>query len=339
MSKKILVLGATGAMGKYLVPQLSDCGYSVDAVSLDKNANDFPHVRNITGNALDWLFLDQLLQNRYDAIIDFMMYGTTDLPRFLPYLLQATDHYIFLSSYRVYDNKEIPIRETSPRLLDSSENIVLRNSEDYAIYKARGENIIRAAPQKNWTIVRPAITYSLMRYQLVTLEAPNTVGRAFAGKPVLLPEAAKQIQGTMSWAGDVAAMIRHLLFRENALGETFSVSTAEHHSWGEIADYYKEICGLEAIWIDRDDYIRILDPEPHNYWARWQLEYDRLFDRIMDNSKILKATGMKQKDLMPLFQGLEKEISRCPRDHRWPVNERMDEYIKNNLQASYFNFN
>ena len=327
MTKKILVSGATGAMGKYLVPLLSACGYSVDAVSLDKTDNELPNVRNITGNAMDWDFLGELLKNRYDAIVDFMIYGTTDLARFLPYLQQATDHYIYLSSYRVYDNKEIPIRESSPRLLDSSENIALRNSEDYSIYKARGENIIRAFPKKNWTIIRPAITYSLMRYQLVTLEAPNTVGRAFAGKSVLLPEQARNIQGTMSWAGDVATMISRLLFNEKAFGETFSVCTADHHSWGEIADYSKEICGLDAIWIDKEDYIPILDPEPHNYWSRWQLEYDRMFDRIMDNSKILKVTGMSQKDLMPLYQGLEREISRCPRDYCWPVNQLMDDYI------------
>ena len=34
--KKVLVLGATGAMGKYLVPRLADMGYRIDAVALDK---------------------------------------------------------------------------------------------------------------------------------------------------------------------------------------------------------------------------------------------------------------------------------------------------------------
>ena len=33
--KKVLVLGATGAMGMYLVPELVSMGYQVDAVSLD----------------------------------------------------------------------------------------------------------------------------------------------------------------------------------------------------------------------------------------------------------------------------------------------------------------
>ena len=35
MSKKVLVLGSSGAMGQYIVPYLANMGYSVTAVSLD----------------------------------------------------------------------------------------------------------------------------------------------------------------------------------------------------------------------------------------------------------------------------------------------------------------
>ena len=58
-------------------------------------------------------------------------------------------------------------------------------------------------------------------------------------------------------------------------------------------------------------------------------EYDRLFDRIMDNSKVLQATGMTQDSLTKLYDGLAREIARCPKDHPWPANERMDEYLEN----------
>lgn len=326
--RKVLVLGATGAMGQYLVPELAAMGYRIDGVSIDDRKNNIPNVNYIKANAKDRTVVRQLLENRYDGIVDFMIYSSGELPYFLPLLLDHADHYIYLSSYRVYDDKEHPVKETSPRLIDSSDNILLRNSDDYSIYKARGENMIRSLPHRNWTIVRPAITYSFMRYQLVTLEAPNTVGRAFAGKKAVLPEQAKNVQATMSWAGDVAKMIACLLFNEKACGETFTVSTAEHHTWGEIAGYYNDICGLEAVWVDKEDYIRILDPDRYSPGARWQLEYDRLFDRVIDNSKILAATGMKQSDLAPLYDGLKKEIVRCPRDIQWGGNERMDAYLK-----------
>ena len=327
MEKKVLVLGATGAMGKYLVPYLAEGGYTVDAVSLDESHTPFPNVRDIRGNAKDKTFLEELLANRYDGVVDFMIYRTADLAYHLPLMLANTGHYIYLSSYRVYDNKEHPVRETSPRLLDTGNNIILRNSDDYSIYKARGENIVRTFPKEKWTIVRPAITYSLMRYQLVTHEAPDTVGRAFAGKKVVLPEQAREVQATMSWAGDVARMIAGLLFNDRARGETFSVCTSEHRTWGEIADYYKDICSLDAVWVDQEDYLRIINSDFLACYVRWQLEYDRLFDRIMDNSKVLSATGMKQESLTKLYDGLKCEIARCPRDVAWPVNAAMDEYL------------
>lgn len=325
--KKVLVLGATGAMGQYLVPLLAEAGYQVDAVSLDDNKSEYPNVDCIKANAKERDVLRRFLENGYDGIVDFLIYPTSELAGVLPLLLDCTEHYIYLSSYRIYDNKEHPIKETSPRLIDTADDLILRNSDDYSIYKARGENILRALPRRNWTVIRPAITYSLMRYQLVTLEAGNTVGRAFAGKAVVLPEQAKNVQATMSWAGDVARMIAGLLFNEKAVGETFTVATSEHRTWGEIADYYTDICNLKAVWADKEDYLRIFSPDPYFLNARWQLEYDRLFDRIIDNSKVLAATGMKQAELTPLYDGLKKEIARCPKNTQWHGNERMDAFL------------
>jgi len=327
--KEILVLGATGAMGKYLVPLLADSGAAVDAVALDKSPVEISGVNSIVGDFLhDDEFRRRLLGKPYDAIVDFMIYGTSLAAGRLPELVRNTGHYIYLSSYRVYADREHPIRESSPRLIDVSEDELLRNSDDYSIHKARGENILRSFARRNWTIVRPAITYSLRRYQLVTLEASNTVGRALSGKPVVLPEQARGVQGTMSWAGDVARMIAGLLFNDRAFGEAFTVSTSEHHTWEEIAGYYESICGLKAVWVDAEDFLRVRNPRPATQNDRWQLVYDRLYDRIIDNTKILDTVGAAQSELKPLYAGLEYEISRCPRDVVWKDNPVMDDYLK-----------
>ncbi|MBO5958946.1 MAG: hypothetical protein J6Q65_02370, partial [Lentisphaeria bacterium] len=216
--------------------------------------------------------------------------------------------------------------------LDCSPDLQFRHSDDYSVYKARGEHFVRQSSRKNWSIIRPAITYSRMRYQLVTLEMINTVLRAKAGKKVILPEQAKDVPATMTWAGDVANMIAHILFNGKAVGEDYSVSTAEHRTWGEIADYYKDLCGLNAVWVDKEDYLKIITPNPYlRFHARWQLEFDRLQPRIMDNRKILDLCGLKQSDLMPLYDGLKYEIGRCPENLSLPPNDRdlrMDEYLK-----------
>ena len=324
--KRVLVLGATGAMARYMIPYLAERGCRIDGVALDA-AEDRPNVHYIRGNAKDPAVRAEYLSRHYDAIVDYLTYRSFDLPSVLPRLLDSTDHYIFLSSGRVYDNLEIPVRETSPRLIDTSKDPMLLNSDDYCIYKARGENLLASRERKNWTVVRPATTYSYLRYQLVTLEAADTVGRAFAGKAAVLPEQARNKPATLSWGGDAGRMIGELLFHEESLGETFNINSAEHHTWQEIADYYTDICGLRCVWVDKEDYLKILNPDPYAVGTRWQLEYARLFDRIVDNSKVLAVTGMKQSDMMPLYDGLKREIERTPKDYPWPNNQRMDDYL------------
>jgi len=97
---------------------------------------------------------------------------------------------------------------------------------------------------------------------LVTLEAHLVVARAMRGLPVVLPKEAISVQGTMSWAGDVAKMMSRLLFNPAAYLERFTLATAEHHAWGEIAGFYKEIIGLKCVWADTEDYLKIMGSSP-----------------------------------------------------------------------------
>ena len=331
--KTVLVLGASGAMGRYIVPQLAQMGYSVDAVSLDAPdpALDPPGVRRIQGNAKDGAFLDSLLARNYDGIVDFMIYPTVELAMKLPRMAASCGHYVYLSSYRVYDGKDVPVREDSRLLLDTADDPLIRFSDDYSIYKARGERILRALGRRNWTIIRPSITFSTYRYQLVTLEAPIVVGRSDRSKAVVLPETARNVQGTLTWAGDNARFIARLLFNDRAVGEAFTVATAEHHTWGEMAEIYASLRGLKAVWAPEEDFLRIVEPNPWNPHAAWQLRTDRLFDRVIDNSKVLAATGLAQSDLMPTAKGLETELAKVPRDYEWRGYEgasaRMDDWL------------
>ena len=335
--KKILVLGASGAMGRYIVPELAKMGHSVVAVSLDAPdpALDPPGVSRIQGNAKEEEFLAPLLARNYDAIVDFMIYPTAELASKLPRMAASTGHYVYLSSYRVYDGKDVPVREDSRLLIDTADDPLIRFSDDYSIYKARGERILRSLGRRNWTIIRPSITFSTYRYQLVTLEAPLVVGRTDCGKAVVLPETARNVQGTLTWAGDNARFIARLVLNDRAIGEAFTVATAEHHTWGEIAELYASLRGLKAVWAPEEDFLRILDPRPWIPYSAWQLRTDRLFERVIDNSKVLAATDLTQADLMPLNKGLEMELAKVPRDFEWRgyegANERMDAWLATNV--------
>ena len=203
--------------------------------------------------------------------------------------------------------------------------------EDYSLIKARGEDILTSSSFDNYTMIRPAITFSSFRYQLVTLEANVVVDRMTKGKTILLPEAALEVQATMSWAGDVAKMIAKLLFKKHAMKESYTLATAEHQTWGEVAGYYREIGGLKILPVDTETYLKMHSgSETIDRHCRWQLDYDRLFDRVVDNRKILEATGMKQSELMKVKDGLAYELSRLPKGYVWPAsktNDMMDAYL------------
>lgn len=327
--RKALLLGGTGAMGVYLAPELASMGYEVKVVSFDDVASDNPLISYVKTDAKDIDNLKELLKGKFDVVVDFLMYPGEQFNERYELFLQNTAHYFYLSTYRVYDGVEVPITEDSPRLLDNSKDRDFLATDDYSLFKARGEDVLQNSKYDNWTIVRPAITYSKRRFQLVTLEAPVVVARAMKGLPVVLPEEALSVQGTMSWAGDVAKMFSRLALNPSAYRECFTLATAEHRTWGEIAEYYKEIIGLKYVMAATEDYLKIMGGHAG---ARHQLAYDRLFQRIIDNSKVLKATGLKQEDFMPLKKGLEKELSALPRDVEWPdasaVWNRMDDYLK-----------
>ena len=63
---------------------------------------------------------------------------------------------------------------------------------------------------------------------------------------------------------------------------------------------------------------------------RYQLIYDRLFDRIMDNSKVLEVTGMKQSELTTLYDGLKRELAGVDADTFVEMKNSpiMDQYLK-----------
>lgn len=334
--KRILVFGGTGAMGQFLVPILADMGHTVDCVALDTRETSNPRITYYRANLSDnnYAAADEFLSRRYDAVVDFLTYSTARFAARRDKLLSSTDHYIYLSSCRVYANEEVPIVESSPRLLDVSTDPVYLASDDYSLYKARSENLLHASNFGNWTIVRPATTYSRMRFQLTILEANTFVRRALEGKLVLLPEQAMDKPATLSYGRDVAEMIARLLFNPKALRDSFNVATAESNTWRAIAGYYEDLIGLKYRTVDKEDFLRMRSGNLHGEISnavRWQLELARMFDRVTDNSKILAITGMRQQDLMPLYSGLKLLLAEIPDNHNWGrdiTGEQMDAYME-----------
>lgn len=330
--KKVLILGATGAMATYLVPRLLESGYHVTGVTLEEAHSDDPSLVYIKKDAKDKDFLMSLFLDKFDTVVDFMVYNTLEsFKEYFDIFRKTGAHYVFLSTYRVY-GPDYPITEETPRIFDTPLPEGFVTDKEYSIYKAEEEDYIRSSGYEKYTIVRPAVTYSSRRFQLTTLEANVLIPRLLAGKTVVLPEGAMDCEATMSWAGDVALMLKAIIESPRAYGETYTVSTSEHHTWREIAEIYKRIGGLKYIEVPDEDYLDIFG---FGVYARQQLKYDRCYNRVIDNTKILELAGMTLADLMPLEEGLKLELSALTEKRIAEIgcyidmNEKMDTYLKN----------
>lgn len=298
---RVLVLGGTGAMGIHVCQLLAEFGHDVVVTSRREHSSHYPNLAYVKGNAKDLTFLRQLLREHWGGIIDFMIWSTSDFDKCYEALLAATDQYIYMSSYRVYADSPL-ITEDSPRLLDVSDDPEYLATDEYALAKARCENLLFKSVGKNWTVVRPAITYDGSgRFQLGVYEVETWLWRASHGIAVPFPEKMLDKQATMTWGGDVARMVVLLVGNSAAMGEVFTVSTSEHHTWAEIAGFYREVISLDIVPCDLAEFERV-------WRGVYQIRYDRMFDRVVDNSKILAATGLTQVKLASLEDGLRHEL-------------------------------
>jgi len=278
---KILVLGGTGAMGVHLVDILSKRCDEVFVTSRRARSSR-ENVTFVQGNAHDDVFLKSLLEgHRWDAIVDFMIYSTDEFRKRISLLLGATAQYVFLSSSRVYADSPTPITETSLRLLDVSQDKTYLATDEYALTKARQENILRTENlARNWTIIRPYITYSEIRLQLGVWEKEVWLYRALHGQTLVFSKDIAEKMTTLTYGYDVARGIVALLGNDTALGETFHITCDRPIRWQDVLGIYLDV--LESKTGNRPK-VFILDKTPI---MTPQAEYDRFYNRIFDNTKI-----------------------------------------------------
>ena len=176
---RVLVLGGTGAIGSHIVHELANGGCEV-VVTSRTHRESRASVSYRQGNARELQFVKELLTERWDAIVDFMVYTTEEFRERVHLLLESTKQYLFLSSARVFAASKDPLTESSARLKDVIADEEYLLSDEYALSKARQEDLLKSSGC-NWTIIRPYITYDENRLQLGVMEKEGWLYRAMKG--------------------------------------------------------------------------------------------------------------------------------------------------------------
>lgn len=301
--KNVLILGGTGAMGIPLVNALVERGYCCWVTSRKARTSNLSSLVYIEGNAHNMDFLNEVVQLRsWDAIVDFMSYTCEELEQRIMLLLNNTRQYVFLSSSRVYNTTYEPITEVSPRLLDTSIDEAFISSREYSLEKAREEDLLINSGKHNWTIVRPYITFGANKFQLGVMEKEDWLSRVLKGHAIVFSRDIATRYTTLSFGKDVARSISALVGHESACGQIFNTVLGEPVKWETILKMYlkaiKSITGKDVkyVYTEKSDY---MTSKP------WQVKYDRLFDRIFDNSKLRCIYNEEYSDL---YQSIEDSL-------------------------------
>ena len=301
---KILILGGTGAIGKYLV-DICKKNHHFTTVSTRQQLESSQYVNYIQGNAHDIDFLNVLCSQHWDALIDFMSYKTDEFEQRVNLLLNSTDQYVYISSSRVYANEEHPIKESSPRLLDICKDKKYLCTDEYALTKARQENILFRHKKNNYIIIRPYITYGDNRLQLGVLEKEEWLYRAIHGRTIVFSKNISQKITTITSGYDVASGIYKLLGKENINGHAFNITSKIKLTWSEVFEVYKSVVH-DCIGVDlKIKYVndkRFINSRPKYLWP--QVIYDRLYNRDFDTSKETEFIDVD--NFMSPFVGLKK---------------------------------
>lgn len=309
--KKFLLIAGGGTLGTYTAKELLKQGGEVEVICLEDKISDTKNLRFYKENA-DFKYLEKFLADKYyDGIINFIHYTDIEEYKKVHMLISSkTDHMIFLSSYRVYADLQHPITERAPQLYDVVDDKDFLSDEDYAVPKSKCEHFIKEESNtSNWTIVRPVISFSHIRFDIVS-ENYKVIERIKNGEKIYLPKSAKKLTAGLDWAGNSGKLIARLLLCDKAKKEAYTISSAQNLTWGEIADLYTKLLGAKLEWVGMDEY---LEKRPDLKAHPFGLKYDRLFDRKIDNSKVLEATGLKQSDFSSIEDGIKTEIENYER--------------------------
>jgi len=306
--KNVLLIAGGGTLGTHTARELLRLGHKVDILCPEEKVSGREALTYHRGvgdiGTLQRLFAEK----HYDGIVNFIHYTDMDVYRPVHRLLmENTEHLIVLSSYRVYADLQHPVTETAPHLLEVSEDADFVAREDYAIAKAKLERFLHAESEgEPWTVVRPVISFSWRRFDLVTHGFHYPIECAKAGKPILLPESAKRLRAGLDWAGNSGKLIANLLFRKDTLGEAYTISTAQNLTWQQVAELYEKLLGARIRYISDEEFGELFHPTPESGWRYW---YDRMYDRVIDNAKVLSATGLHQEDFLSIEEGLKLELA------------------------------
>lgn len=302
----VLIIGGTGILSTDICALSVRKGYSVYILNRGKRSyvlnNDATLIKCDIRNESVEEISAKLGDIYFDVVIDFLTFNPAQMNKTLSCIKDKCNQYIFISSATAYEkaSEDEIITEKTP---------IGNPKWDYAYQKSLSERFLAENYKsyvKNWTVVRPYVTYNETRipYAIVADGCYwALVNRINIGKPVILWDNGKA-KCTITNTKDFAVGVVGLFCNEKAYSEAFHVTGDERLTWKGVLDAVIEANEKSADVIDMptEEIVSIL-PE-----FKGILYGDKGTNMLFDNSKI-KAVVPEFKTNIYFKEGIRDTLS------------------------------
>ena len=261
---KVMVVGGTGHVGKFMVPMLVEAGCEVVVVGTGRTPKPeekrWVNVKYIACNIEDSKNAELLLEEKPDTVID--MPGTAWLV--YQHFKNSAQHIIACGSVWMFgEPKVVPTPEETQNPCQF---------EDYTQRYAEIQQLLKQSVQDGvaFTAIMPP---NICGPGKIPLECNGgrdikVHQRHFKGEAVVLPDGPEVLIGPCD-AEDIAqCFVQAALNRDKAAGEIFNVGAAYALTASELVKAYSVIyeVDIEVRRVGWEEYIQKINPDIGNWW-------------------------------------------------------------------------
>ena len=312
---KVLFIGGTGIISSACTQLAAEGGVELYVLNRGRSWRPIPDsVTRLMGDIRDTESARRAIGDlEFDVVVDWVAFTPEHIETDLGLFQGRTGQFIFISSASAYQTPPTSLPVTESTILD---NPIWQYSRDKI---ACEERLVRAYRENRFpfTIVRPSHTYDC------SLPPPRggwtAVDRMRRGEPVVVHGDGSSVW-TLTHHRDFAKGLVGLLGREDAIGESFHITSDEWLTWDRISQILAQAAGTTA------EIVHVPSEIIHRYDRTWgeSLLGDKAHSKIFDNSKI-KRFVPDFKATIPFSRGAEEIVTWYDTDpSRKIIDEELD---------------
>ncbi|MHB9130260.1 MAG: SDR family oxidoreductase [Armatimonadota bacterium] len=320
---KVLFIGGTGIISSACTRLAAERG--IEMFLLNRGTRDVEIPAGVTvlnGDIRNLAATAELLKPyRFDAVVDWIAFAPENIEADLALFAGKTEQYIFISSASAYQKPPVhyKITESTPLY-----NPFWGYSRNKIACEERVMAAYRNGEVPGVTIVRPSFTFGETYIPYAVGSGYTIVDRMKKGQPIIVHGDGQSLW-TITHNTDFAKGFVGLLGNQQAIGESFHITSDEVLTWDQIAQAIGSAAGVEPKLIHiPSEFIN-----RHNPGIGAGLLGDKGCSMVMDNSKI-KRVVPDFVATMPFKNGVKLSVEWAEAD---PSRMGVDEELNTTLDT------